>query len=292
MNEDQAKNALTEEEYKAATSHTFPITIFERFFSLTKVRDAWGFDYEGTKITFKNKTGFLTAFTEVIRRIVSKKQDYKLDTRNISADRIGELLDILPQVDKSTPDPYEVGVKMEAKLETEETTKNATPKPKTKSLKGDHSRNRLVLGGYHLNTTEARLSQLFSELQNLTLNRYVSVSAAAVRIFLELSVLDFLQSENLVVPLQKHCKRGLKDIVLKTRIDFLSQHSKLKGNDKVVKILKGLINENEFYSLDILNGFVHSKDTDYLNKQYLNGFWDHIFPLLQEMLDITEDPEE
>ena len=54
------------------------------------------------------------------------------------------------------------------------------------------------------------------------------------------------------------------------------------------EILKGLINEKEFFCLDVLNGYVHSKDTEYLNKQYLNGFWDHIFPLLQAMLDIQE----
>jgi len=73
---------------------------------------------------------------------------------------------------------------------------------------------------------------------------------------------------------------------------FLSRESKLKKNPKMVKILKGLINEKEYFSLDILNGYVHSKETEYLNKQYINGFWDHIFPLLQSMLDITEVTEE
>ena len=60
----------------------------------------------------------------------------------------------------------------------------------------------------------------------------------------------------------------------------------------MLKVLKGLINDEATYNLDILNGYIHSKDTDYLNKVYLNSFWDHIFPLLQAMLDITEDPED
>ena len=51
-------------------------------------------------------------------------------------------------------------------------------------------------------------------------------------------------------------------------------------------------NDEATYNLDILNGYIHSKDTDYLNKVYLNSFWDHLFPLLQAMLDITEDPED
>ena len=292
VNEEQVKNVLTEAEYKAATAHTFPITIFERFFNLTKVREKWGFDFDGTKISFKNKSGFLTAFTEVIRRIVSNKQDYKLDTRNISAGEIEGLLAQLPQVDINTSDPYEVGAKTDAEPEAEEQTENSVPRPKPRSLKGDINRNKLILECYHLNTTEARLNQLFGELKRLSINSYTSVSAAAVRIFLELAVLDYIQSEGLEAQMRKDFKCDFKKIILKSRIDYLSRNSRLKDNPKVCKILKDLINEKETYTLDILNGYVHSKDTEYLNKQYLNGFWDHIFPLLQAMLDITEEPED
>ena len=292
VNEEQVKNALTEAEYKAATAHTFPITIFERFFNLTKVREKWGFDFDGTKISFKNKSGFLTAFTEVIRRIVSNKQDYKLDTRNISAGEIEVLLAQLPQVDINTADPYEVGAKTDVKPEAEEQTENPAPKSKPRSLKGDLNRNKLILECYHLNTTEARLNQLFGELKRLSINSYTSVSAAAVRIFLELAVLDYIQSEGLEAQMRRDFKCDFKKIILKSRIDYLSRKSRLKDNPKVCKILKDLINEKETYTLDILNGYVHSKDTEYLNKQYLNGFWDHIFPLLQAMLDITEEPED
>lgn len=289
VEEDLVKEALTDAEYKAATAHNFPITIFERFFNLAKVRDAWGFEFDGTKITFKNKAGFLTAFTEVIRRIVSNKQDYKLDTRNISADKIDDLLEKLPKVDINTPDPYEVGAKAESESETEEQTEEPQPKPKQKDLKGDLNRNKLILGCYHLNTTEARLSQLFGELKRLSVKSYTNVCAAAVRIFLELAVLDYIQSEGLEAQMRKDFKNDFKNIILKSRIDYLSRNSRLKDNQKVRKILKDLINERETYTLDILNGYVHSKETEYLNKQYLNGFWDHIFPLLQAMLDITED---
>ncbi len=292
VEEDQVKVALTDAEYKAASAHTFPITIFERFFDLTKVREAWGFEFDGTKISFKNKAGFLTAFTEVIRRIVSNKPDYKLDTRNVSADKIDDLLEKLPKVDINSSDPYEVGAKTESEIEPVEQTDDAPPKPKSKDLKGDLNRNKLILGCYQLTTTEARLSQLFGELKRLSVNSYTSVCSAAVRIFLELAVLDYIQSEGLEEQMRKDFKNDFKNIILKSRIDYLSRKSRLKDNQKARKILKDLINEKETYTLDILNGYVHSKETEYLNKQYLNGFWDHIFPLLQEMLDITEEHED
>ena len=292
VEEEPVKSALTDAEYRAATAHTFPITIFERFFNLTKVREKWGFEFDGTKIIFKNKAGFLTAFTEVIRRIVSTKPDYKLDTRNVSAEKIDDLLSKLPQVDLTDADPYEEGGKSVPEPETEEQPQNPAPKPKLKSLKGDLNRNRLILECYNLNTTEARLIQLFNELKRLSVNKYTSVCAAAVRIFLELAVLDYIQSEGLEAQMRKDFKCDFKKIILKSRIDYLSRKSRLKSDPKVCKILKDLINEKETYTLDILNGYVHSKDTEYLNKQYLNGFWDHIFPLLHAMLDITESLEE
>lgn len=289
--EEQVKSGQTDEEYRLATAHTFPITIFERFFNMAIVRQKWGFDFEGTKITFKNKAGFLTAFTAVIRRMVSKDDAVKLDTRNVSAGRMEELLGELPQVDLGTSDPYEVGEKKEPEQEKEAQQENPTPKPKPKEMKGALNRNRLVLECYELNTTEARLAQLFGELKKLSVNSYVSVAAAAVRIFLDLAIVDYVQSEGLVREFQKHDGRELKQIQLKTRIDYLLKYSKLKDNKNVAKILRDLMNDEKPFNLDVLNGYVHSKSTEYLNKQYLNGFWDHIFPLLEALLDIREKPE-
>ena len=68
-------------------------------------------------------------------------------------------------------------------------------------------------------------------------------------------------------------KNDFKKIILKSRIDYLSRKSRLKDNPKAKKILATL-SMRKRYTLDVLNGYVHSKDTEYLNKQYLNGFWD------------------
>ena len=293
VNEEEVKSKLTPTEYSDATSHTFPITIFERFFNIAKVQEDWGFDYEGTTITFKNKAGFLAAFTEVIKRIVSSNPSVKLDTRNVSADRIDDLLASLPKVNLEDSDPYKVGAKGEPEAEPEpEPEPQPEPRPSHKEQKGNVYRNKLILSFYQLNTSEARLSQLFYELKKLSVNSYVSVCAAAVRVFLDLSIVDFIQSESLEDDMRSRFHHELRQIPLKTRIDYLSKNSKLKDNNKVLKVLKGLINDEATYNLDILNGYIHSKDTDYLNKVYLNSFWDHIFPLLQAMLDITEDPED
>lgn len=293
VNEEEVKAQLSSTEYKDATAHTFPITVFERFFNISKVREEWGFEFDGTSIIFKNKSEFLTAFTEVIKRIVSTNPNNKLDTRNVSADKIDDLLNELPKVNLDALDPYKVGEKGELVPEPEpEPEPQPAPKLSHREQKGNIYRNKLILSFYQLNTGEARLSQLFCELKRLSVNSYVSVCAAAVRVFLDLAVLDFIQSEGLEEDVRNRFHHDLKQVPLKTRLDYLSRCSKLQDNAKAVKILKGLINEKETYNLDILNGYIHSKGTEYLSKIILNGFWDHIFPLLQAMLDITEDPEE
>lgn len=289
VNEDAVKSKLSVEDYRKAISHTFPITVFERFFSLTRVREAWGFEFTGTEVFFKNKSGFLSAFAEVIHRIVCTDTSIKLDTRNVSSDKIENLLDSLPKVDLVVSDPFKVGGKEDSPSISEpDPEPQPIPHPKPLYLKGDENRKKLILPCYYLYTSEARLSKLFEELKSLSVNKYVSVCAAAIRIFLELTVLDYIQAEGLEEQIKRSEKNDLNKIPLKTRLDFLSEKSKLKNNPKAVKILKDLINENKDYCLDILNGYVHSKSTVYINKQYLNRFWDSIFPLLQEMIDIRE----
>ena len=55
-----------------------------------------------------------------------------------------------------------------------------------------------------------------------------------------------------------------------------------------MRIVKLTNDANEF-SLDVLNGYQHSKETVYLDKQFLNRFWDFLFPLFEILLDIKEN---
>ena len=56
---DDMKVLLTEDEYKEANSHKFPITIIERFFSNVEVREKWGIAYEGINVKIRNYGDFM-----------------------------------------------------------------------------------------------------------------------------------------------------------------------------------------------------------------------------------------
>ena len=53
-------------------------------------------------------------------------------------------------------------------------------------------------------------------------------------------------------------------------------------------IISRLLNRTNELSLDVLNGYVHSDDTYYLTIQSVNRFWDFLFPLFEDILDIRE----
>ena len=80
-------------------------------------------------------------------------------------------------------------------------------------------------------------------------------------------------------------KCNLRDVSLGRRLEYLKTNN-LTANSK--NIVAKLLDDSTKYTLSILNGYIHGKDTHYLDKQFLNGFWDFLFPLFCEILDIKE----
>lgn len=288
---DEVKKTLTEKEYKEATSHKFPITILERFFNNTLVKEKWGVEVDGLEFTLKNKGGFLLAYAQLIKNIVSENPAIKIDTRTITTD-LDKILGFLPQVDLEHEDLYRVGpedIVNINKAQTEE-DKQGKNKEKQSAVKGDENRSNLILPIYELSTSDGRLKGIFDELKKLPINKYKNATAASIRIFLDLSVLNWLNAENKVAEIQKKHSRNLRDIQLKERLTFVEEE--LSGtHKKVSSLISKLLNPNNEFSLDVLNGYQHSADTCFLNKQFLNRFWDFLFPLFEVLLDIKEVQE-
>lgn len=286
---EEVKNALTDREYKDATSHKFPITILERFFNNTQVKEKWGVEVDGLEFRLKNREGFLKAYAQLIKNIVSDKPTVKIDTRTITTDLI-DILALLPQVDLRHNDLYIVGAEdtNNSKGPKEEQEERPNTKSKKTTTKGDPNRTKLISSELTLHTTDYRLLGIFNELKELSINKYKNAAAASIRIFLDLSVLNWLNTENKVVDLQKKYSNNLRDIVLKNRLTFIEEELSGK-NKKAASIISKLLNPANELSLDVLNGYQHSADTCFLNKQFLNRFWDFLFPLFEILLDIKDN---
>lgn len=313
----EVKSKLTESEFELANSYRFPITILERFFNFSIVKEKWGVEYNGIDVNITSvKSSFYNAFAELIKRILG--EDDKINTR-LTLENLNEVLDSLPKVllveenikeESSAVNENKEDVKKEiTKNEDSEenqdkenvgsddksndvTPNNETdnpPAPTTQSntiqhLKGNPNRYRIILPIYSLNTSDYRLSGLFNELKKISLS-YNNVVSASLRVFLDLSVLDYIETEGIGNAIKAHYKDDLKNIALKKRIEYIKQNHL---NGKAQTVATRLIDPSHQYSLDVLNGYIHGKDSHYLNKQMLNGFWDFLFPLLEVLLDIKE----
>lgn len=286
----EVRDVLSGEQFKDATSYKFPITILERFFSNTIVKKLWGVDFDGLEVKLKNRKGFLVAYAELIKNIVSDKPDIQIDTRTITTN-LEDILDKLPKVDINVPDPYIVNNKQEESSNENDNQKESNEEKKgieKNIIKGDPNRPKLILPIYEIHTSDYRLQGVFNELKCLSVSRYKNAVAASIRIFLDLAVLNWLQTEDLVGELQAQRGKAIREITLHHRLDFVAEklkNKKPKANSIIVK----LTNDANEFSLDVLNGYQHSKETVYLDKQFLNRFWDFLFPLFEILLDIKEN---
>lgn len=278
------KNALTESEYEKATSHKFPITIIERFFASTEVKTAWGITFDKTNILLQNVSGFMRAYACLIKNIVAEKPEFVIDTRHLNSEDIHNLLQKLPHVDISHADEGSIEEK------ADEDAERTPPPPKysrhrRKSIAGDPNRNNVIPNSLVLTTTDIRLQGIFTELKKLSPNVYVNATAASLRIFLDLAIHNYIQSEAYEAEIRAKYHVELRYVTLKARLEFIKE--KLSGKE-ASNVISHLLNEKNDYSLDVLNGYQHSKKTCYLNKVFINGFWDFLTPLFTEILDIKD----
>jgi len=275
------KSVLTTEEYARAISHKFPVTIIERIFANVEVREKWGVSFDGININLQNRSGFLKVYAELIKSIVSEDAD-RVNTR-INTKEIKELLTKLPQVDLGVDD--EGRIDEEGKEEDAESKALKPHRHRKKSIAGDPNRNNIIANNYVLKSDNPRLFGIFNELKRLSPNVYVNAAAASLRIFLDVAVLNYIQSEALEEEICRKYSRSLRDVELKKRLEFLKEKF---GTRESAKVIARLVNESNDYSLDVLNGYQHGKKMIYLTKHFINGFWDVMLPLFKELLDISE----
>ena len=105
--------------------------------------------------------------------------------------------------------------------------------------------------------------------------------------FVDLAVLEYIETEGLGDTIcELFRKKLLKEVSLKQRLEYIKSNSL---NNDAKRVINKLLNpDNNHYSLDTLNKYHHSKDTFYTSREFLNGFFDFLYPLLEKLLDIKE----
>lgn len=294
------KDKLSPEDYELATSYAFPITNIERFFSYSKVREAWGLEFENYDVKLSaNEESFLFAFSELIKRMVLPRGDEnRIDSRSLSnSEGIEAALNSLPTVIKTTPENSNSSIV--GKIDNNSSPSQPVQDPaapivppkvseaeRRQSLRNNPQRTRLINDFLTVNSDSHKLTQVFEELKSIPL-KYTNCIGASMRVVLDLAVLNYIEAENLESEICKEFQSSLREIVLKKRLEFLK---KKIPDSKANIVIQRLLNSSNEFSLDVLNGYVHNKETHYLSPNFLNRFWDSIFPLLERLVVIKEMP--
>ena len=295
---------LTQNEREQVFSHKISMTVLERWFGNSRVREAWhiSFDDDGVTINADNHS-FYKAYANFLKLMLTKNEElgYFVNTRTIDSN-FDEIFEYLPKVKSE----QEVGEKLNLmnqpiaqveKVPTDKTTDKTADKtadkneeqPKSTSqpiLKGNPKRRQLTDEYHGITSKSYKLKALFKELQKLPIRNYPNVAASSIRIFLDLAVDEYVDSCELKAEMSKREKKGYHEITLSQKLVIL--RGEYIDDRDANKIISQLLTMNNDHSLNTLNEYIHGNKVHKFEPQFLNRFWDILSPLLYILISLKE----
>ena len=283
---------LTKEELNLMKSPAFPITTFERVVNNPQAKDFFKMSFEGLQVKVKaDYDSFLNAFAVFLHRLMLPRTDEEyLDSRKLNtSEAIANMLQQLPDVKEGDGDISFGDNESSSNNQSQYTQMNSKDNKSGRNLDieiNNPNRAHLIPRELEIVTNDYRLKTLFGELKKLSGRTYPNVSCASLRVFLDISVRNYIQDNGWKEELVRTNKsRDFEKIELSTRLNFLSTKVQVK---KIKEILIMLTNHQNEFSINTLNRYIHSNDTYIIDRVFVNRFWDFMLPLLKELSGISE----
>ena len=288
---------LTEVELDKINSSQFPITTFERVVNNSIAKKFFKINFEDDRITIKAKySSFLDAFAAFFHRLLLPNTDeFYIDSRSLNTtDSILAILNQLPEVKQSESEEKEIvtfpieSSQGNNRIPSSDNQRNGKENEiKNDSELNNPNRPHIIPKECKIVNTDYRLNELFKELKKLPVRNYANVACAALRVFLDISVRNYIRDNNWVDEIVSQNKqKDLERVELQTRINFLC--SKLQSK-KAKEVCTRLSNYQNEFSIATLNRYIHSNETYAIGQDFVNRFWDSMYPLLKELAGISEE---
>lgn len=288
---DDIKDFLSTEEYEEAKSKSFPISTLERILNKNFVQEKMGFRFVDSNVEYRAQDeSFLNAFATLIKRMLLPiGHEKRIDSRKHNTNEdIQKILEELPEIlMKDNFDEFNKPIEKLPDVPSVEPVPSIPSQASKIPLKNNPNRHNIVVKEYQLETDDYRLLALFNELKRLSLNICPNIASAAIRIFLDIAVRNFIVSEGYDSLMCTKYKCSFEEIGLQERLKYIKENSN-KLNKESKSIITNLLNHEFHYSLNILNCYIHSSKTYTINKEYMNSFWDFLFPFFNTILEIKE----
>lgn len=301
----QVTDMMTLEEKELIYSNSISMTILERWFANELVRERWGIQFDGMKVKItSNEESFLRAYGKFLKLMFNLEPNdlkFVVNTRSIP-DRNEEIFAALPEVTFTTEgEAVELETSLNKKkqqnntIEVENKDKSSIDTQKKpnevavnneQDLKHKGNRRRIIHIGTSIKVNSPKLNSLFLELKQVPIQRYIHATSITLRVFLDLSVDDYIRRNKLDSLMAKEHKKDYNHTILQQRLKFINDAhiSDTSANKVIAKLLQP---SNE-HSLDTLNSFVHGHETHKIDHRFVNGFWDMLTPLLKVLVDLKE----
>ncbi|MDY0994944.1 ParB/Srx family N-terminal domain-containing protein [Pantoea agglomerans] len=304
----EVTNYLSIDEKELVYSHRINMTVLERWFGNSQVRDGWHIEFSDVGIIINaNLNDFYIAYARFLKLMLNKDNELGIivNTRTIDS-HFQKIFEFLPKVRLASDDekdsPSSVKLSEDEKkpaaepdsriiLDSNEDLQNPEPEKDTgneskPSLKGNPNRGQLTDIYYEIKVRSYKIRALFEELQKLPLRKYPNVSAASIRIFLELSVDEFINNCDLQQNVAKRAKKAYNEVTLSQKLSIL--RGELIGDKEADKIIDQLLHNSNDFSLNTLNEYIHGTKIHKVERQFLNRFWDMLMPLLSVLISLKE----
>jgi hypothetical protein len=300
---------MTSDEAVWVKSYRMNMTVLERWFGSKEIKDKWGveFDEMNVKIT-SDIQSFHNAYAQFLKLMYLGKEcglGFAINTRTIP-ERNQEILAVLPRVkfsnqgddavtasvlgdqnpETASPTNTPSGATITAPELTDQDDQNSIKPSIMDGHRHNPDRNQIVHPFCSINVSSAKLKAIFREFKLLPTERYKNVTAASLRVFLELSVDEYSHKYDLKNKMATDEKDSYNRITLQKKLKFLNENHLDDSHAK--KVIDKILNHKNEHSLDTLNMYVHGCETHKTSKRFINGFWDLLIPLFIELIELKE----
>lgn len=292
---------LSPEDQSKVTSHKISMTVLERWFGNSQVREAWHIEFDENGATFNAEPkSFHFAYAAFLKGMFNKVAElgYTINTRTIDSN-FQQIFDYLPEVksineadsenistDESTsnPAPDISGQPIDSPAVTQtEPVETASPVLQ-KPMKGDPKRRHFTDDYHEITCGNYKINALFDELKGLPIYRYPNVAAASIRIFLDLAVDEYIVSNDFKGEVARRERKGYHEVTLIQKLSIL--RGEFIDDREANKVIDQLLHQSNDHSLNTLNEYIHGDKVHKIEPQFLNRFWDMLSPLFAVLINM------
>jgi hypothetical protein len=273
---------LSEEQIERINDAKF-LTTLDRLLSTPTVREAIGFDIDKGKL-----------FTQLppdeaikpLRRIVLDLAEKAINVTDVKTkDQQNAYISKL-----KLPDRADLSRKSDKLVAVDSITDRdfaAKPSPATRQPRATRSGPRVTVvpKSCRLKVTTPKIADIFEELKSLQLARHKHAIAVLLRVFLELSIDEYLTKTARATLTFTNPKNGhVSEKTLKTKVKETIAHLVIAGaaEKDFIGVTRGLTDPNHPFSIDTLHAYIHNRYFTPVDS-HLTAAWDnaqHFFEVI------------